>query len=173
LNENTQRILDKFLNGGNLPLDLVDNDEINDDNEEIRPTVRTMHSKYEINESESVIKLSLKNKIMIAGYIIIALSLLLAIVLTSISMSESSIEYNKLNEQYNALSNDIAELQTQITSISNGYKEEDFIEAGFKTPTENNISYYSSPSLRNSQMYSVETNWFDSLCDFLSGLFGD
>lgn len=174
MNENTRRILERFLDGGSVPLDFEEKtatDEY-DDSMPSQETLKYASVKVREMEKDQAKGLSTKSKIMIAVYIGVVLTLVLMIALTSISMSASVSGYAALVDSHGEVLEEISGLQAQIEEIQNGFDVDEIAsQLGFGAPSQENISYYTSPKTRAPQQYTVENNWFDALCDLLSGLF--
>ncbi|MEG1710853.1 MAG: hypothetical protein RR316_03520 [Clostridia bacterium] len=174
MDENTERILRKFLNGGNVAIELTERESIQDEYSDGLPTAATLSYTAEaVKETSKKVVLTAKHKVLIAVYILVALSLALAITLTTMSLTEASAEFSALVGTRNGVYKDVNAVIDEIKGIENGYDAAKVAaELGFKTPSKENISYYSSPNIRSPQQYTVDSNWFDTICDFLSGLIG-
>lgn len=173
INENTRRILEKFLDGGSVPLNIGEKIEYNEYDDSM-PTPETLKyvSRAKDLEKAQTKGLSTKSKVLIAVYIGIVLGLVMMIALTSISMSTSASGYSELLASQSEVLSEISTLQAQIEEVQNGFDIEGIAaQLGFISPTQENISYYTSPQIRDAQQYTVENNWFDAFCDLLSNLF--
>jgi len=178
---NAQRILSRYLQAEFAPVDeKVPDVDVYNEEVKIDAAKRKAYGEMEQDEGEKTFTakaekshLGVSGKAVIAFYVIIALGLLLAVVLIGMSISSASAEYAALMETKGQLLDGIAAAESEINETEDGYDAADVAAGlGFVTPSENDKSYYSSPNTRGSQTYTVETNWFDSLCDFLSGIFG-
>lgn len=126
-----------------------------------------------VRRGESVHKTraSFKTKVMIAVYAVVAVTLLVLIIMNSIALANMSAnvsaiqaEVNGLREQSAAAGGSLDYLMQQETIISNG------INSGMVMSDA--ATAIDVPSVPEAATVAAESNWFDSLCNFLCGIFG-
>ena len=143
---------------------------------DLMPSEQTLRMSYQreytANEGAKISKLSTKNKIAIASYAIVVLALIIAVTVCSVYVSGAFSSAMVLNAEYSEATATMQDLIAQT-------QEEDFdelaqraAELGYIDAANSNTMEYTELETRPAQNFHVESNWFDSLCDWLSGVFG-
>lgn len=144
---------------------------------DLMPSSQTLNMSYQREYSEGKVaaatKMSTKTKVMIASYAIAVLALVLAVTLCSVSVSNAFGSVIAMDSVYTQVASELAELDSEIL------QSEDFArlgeraaELGYIDSTSSNSMGYSELETRPAQNFDVETNWFDSLCDWVCNVFG-
>lgn len=141
-----------------------------------KPSEQTMKMSYarDYTEDNTATKsrFSTRQKVAIASYAIVVLALILAVTLCGVSVSSSFIGATTLNAEYIETSARVAELSAQVATEDYAALAEKAAELGYIDASRSNTQTYTEIETRPAQNFNVETNWFDSLCDWLSGAFG-
>ena len=141
---------------------------------DVMPSSQTLNMSYSRNYSEQTrvaSKLNTKSKVMIASYAIVVLALIIAVTLCSVSVGGSFVAATTLNAEYTEVVNKVAELAEQVNA-EDAILAEKATELGYIEASKSNTQKYTEIETRPAQNFNVQTNWFDSLCDWLSGAFG-
>ncbi len=140
------------------------------------PSTQTLNMSYQRDYSAEktrvASKLSTKQKVLVASYVIVVLALIVAVTLCSVSVTNTFGVALADNAQYSEQASQIEDLTAQLA-------EEDFeelnrraTELGYVDASRANTMTYTELETRPAQNFSVESNWFDSLCDWLCNAFG-
>lgn len=147
------------------------------DNVDQRPTDGTMgmsfqrHYQVESN-TKTASRLSTRAKVAIVLYSMVVLGLILGVAFTSVAVSSVFAENVALTQTYDEAVAQIAELETQIAVEDEAELAQRAAELGYISANEAATETYTRLETRPAQNFNIETNWFDSLCDWLSGVFG-
>lgn len=114
---------------------------------------RILKLEKQVEKSQPKKKMSFLKKAIIAS--VLALTVGLG-VFTAVDLSNSISAYNAANSQYSV---NLANLLKNISSVDSGNKTSELIQT------------YPNDLMRPDQLQQ-QSNWFDRLCNFLSGLFG-
>lgn len=114
---------------------------------------RILKLEKQVEKSQPKKKMSFLKKAIIAS--VLALTVWLG-VFTAVDLSNSISAYNAANSQYSV---NLANLLKNISSVDSGNKTSELIQT------------YPNELMRPDQLQQ-QSNWFDRLCNFLSGLFG-
>ena len=109
---------------------------------------------------------------MIASYAIIVLGLILAVTLCGVSVSGSFAATTALSTEYTEVADRVAQLTEQIQVEDYASMADKAAQLGYIDASESNSQTYTEIETRPAQNFNIQTNWFDSLCDWLSGAFG-
>ena len=142
---------------------------------DVMPSAQTLNMSYARNYSEQTrvaSKLNVKTKVMIASYAIIVLGLILAVTLCGVSVSGSFAATTALSTEYTEVADRVAQLTEQIQVEDYASMADKAAQLGYIDASESNSQTYTEIETRPAQHFSIQTNWFDSLCDWLSGAFG-
>ncbi len=142
---------------------------------DVMPSSQTLNMSYSRNYSEqtkTASRLDTKTKVMIASYAIVVLALIIGVTLCSVSVSGSFVAASALNAEYTEVATKVAELTNQINSEDYALLVEKATNLGYIDASKSNTQTYTEIETRPAQNFNVQTNWFDSLCDWLSGVFG-
>ncbi|MCX4287365.1 MAG: hypothetical protein OSJ68_08815, partial [Clostridia bacterium] len=139
---------------------------------DVMPSVQTLNMSYNRQYAEqtktSSSKLSAKAKVMIVGYTMVVLALILAVTLCSVSVSGSFVATSALNSEYTEISTNVANLAEQLQAEDYAALAEKAAQLGYIDASKSNTQTYTEIETRPAQNFNVQTNWFDSLCDWLS-----
>lgn len=147
-----------------------------DSNADVMPSQLTMNNRryYETGATAVASKLGTKTKVAIVCYVAAVLVLVLGIALASVSVSGVFAETTKLTADY-------AEVVERVNAWEQQLAVEDYValaeraaELGYidASQVNNNTCTYTEVETRPAQNFHIETNWFDSLCDWLCNVFG-
>ncbi len=167
--ENIQRKLGVYTQNS-----FVDVDESSD----LKPSQTTLTMSYKRDyvqanpKTASQSKLSTKSKVAIASYVAVVLVLVLAVALCSATINGSFVAVVNGKEAYNQISDEVANLQEQVNTENYDELYQKALEMGFVEADSTNSYQYNQLETRPAQNFDVQTNWFDKVCDWLSGVFG-
>ena len=142
---------------------------------DVMPSAQTLNMSYARNYSEQTrvaSKLNVKTKVMIASYAIIVLGLILAVTLCGVSVSGSFAATTALSTEFTEVADRVAQLTEQIQVEDYASMADKAAQLGYIDASESNSQTYTEIETRPAQNFNIQTNWFDSLCDWLSGAFG-
>lgn len=149
----------------------VQEDVTTNANPDLQPTSQTLTMNYQRNYSERA-PVSKTAKICTISYVAVCLVLVLAITLCAVSVGNSLANATALSAQYSEVASNVATLQQQITEEDYASLLQKVTELGYIDAGASNTQTYTEIETRPAQNFQVQTNWFDSLCDWLSGAFG-
>ncbi len=141
---------------------------------DLMPSNQTINMSYARNYApeQTATKVSSKTKAIAISYVAVVLMLVLAVTLCGVSVGTSFTTAVAVQSTYSEVTAELAEL-TQVAS------QEDYVELvsraealGYVDASASNTLTYTQVETRPAQNISVQTNWFDSLCDWLCGVFG-
>lgn len=122
-------------------------------------------------ESKAKIKLRARGKIAITVYSIILASLIAFAIYNAVAIGNMQAEVAAKNQTYIAQSLVINELLDEYNKLGSEDRILLETEGEFFEPTQNDIVRVSKSSMETREKVNVESNWFEELCSFLSGLF--
>lgn len=147
-------------------------------NEDLMPSQSTMnytfHRQYEANSSVAAkMSVDTKTKVAIASYVAVVLVLILGITLCSLAVTSAFASISTLNGDLALANESLATLDGALLA-SQDYQTllNRANELGFVSITGDNSFSYDVLQTRPPQNIVVNSNWFDSLCDWFSGVFG-
>lgn len=150
--------------------------DTNNSSADVMPSQQTLNMNYTREYSEENVraksKLTTKSKVAIASYAIVVLALVIAVALCSVSVSGAFTSVAALNSAYSEVTDQLAQLNEQIASEDYPALMERAAELGYIDASRSNTMEYTGLETRPAQNFTVESNWFDSLCDWLSNVFG-
>ncbi len=141
---------------------------------DLMPSEQTINMSYARNYApeQTVAKVSSKTKALAISYVAVVLMLVLAVTLCGVSVGASFTTAVAVEASY-------SELTAQLAELSQVASQEDYAELvskaqslGYVDASASNTLTYTEVETRPAQNISVQTNWFDSLCDWLCGVFG-
>ena len=143
---------------------------------DLRPSEQTLKMSYQREYSaqsvKTATKINTKAKVAIAGYAVIVLALIIAVTLCSVYVTGAYSSAALLNNKY-------SEVSSTVDGLVAATQEEDFAELakraadlGYIDAGNSKTMEYTELETRPAQNFHVESNWFDSLCDWLCGVFG-
>lgn len=144
---------------------------------DILPTRTTMEERYFRDYTADTVavaksKMSTKQKIAVASFVAVTLVLILAVTLCSLSVVGA---FSSMIATENALASSVADLEVLSAELTADNIQELFTRAelaGFVQMSSANTITYNKLETRPAQNYNVQTNWFDTLCDWVGGMFG-
>lgn len=141
-----------------------------------KPSEQTLRMSYERNYTadNTAVKsrVNVKTKVMIASYAVIVLALILAVTLCGVAVSSSFAGATALYTEYVDTNAAVAELTQQVATEDYAALAEKAAELGYIDASRSNTQTYTEIETRPAQNFNVESNWFDALCDWISGAFG-
>lgn len=155
----------------------VEENTVNADaNVDVMPSQLTMNNKryYESGATAVAGKLNTKTKVAVVCYVAAVLVLILGIALASVSVSGVFAEAVQLTANYEDVLQDVEALNQQLATedyvaLTARAAELGYIDA---SQVNNNTCTYTEVETRPAQNFNIESNWFDSLCDWLCNVFG-
>ncbi len=116
---------------------------------------------------------STKTKVAIVAYIAVVLLAIIGISFCGVAVSGAFKSMAALESEYATVSGDLAELEALINADNYEELAKRAEELGFIDANDATSHTYELLETRPAQNFKIETNWFDQLCDWLSGVFGD
>ena len=154
----------------------ADEQEFTSASPDLMPSNQTIKMSYQreysAGKARTLSKLSTRQKAMIASYAIVVLALIIGITLCSVYVNDAFGSAVELNSEYTDLSTQLAELNEQVGREDIEALMERAVELGYTDTNNANTKRYTEVETRPAQNFSVDTNWFDSLCDWLCNAFG-
>ena len=144
-------------------------------NADIMPSSQTQQMRYQRHYQSNTAtakKVSTKAKVACVSYVAVVLLLVLGITLTAVAVSGVFGETLQISANYAEVADKVAALDEQLAQEDYGALAERAEELGYIDASESNTQMYTEVETRPAQNFNIETNWFDSLCDWLSGAFG-
>lgn len=144
-------------------------------NADIMPSSQTQQMSYQRHYQSNTAtakKVSTKAKVACVSYVAVVLLLVLGITLTAVAVSGVFGETLQISANYAEVADKVAALDEQLAQEDYGALAERAEELGYIDASESNTQMYTEVETRPAQNFHIETNWFDSLCDWLSGAFG-
>ena len=135
------------------------------------PEVVKKERTFESVEPQSKVKIRARAKIAIAVYSIILLSLISFAIYNAVAINNMQAEVAAKNQLYITQSVVINDLLNTYNELGSEDRILNETQGEFFEPTENDIVRVSKSSMETRQEVEVESNWFEELCSFLSGLF--
>ena len=115
---------------------------------------------------------STKTKVAIVAYIAVVLLAIIGISFCGVAVSGAFKSMAALEGEYATVSGDLAELEALINADNYEELAKRAEELGFIDANDAPSHTYELLETRPAQNFKIETNWFDQLCDWLSGVFG-
>ena len=100
------------------------------------------------------------------------LALVLGVVFASVAVNGAFSANVALTQSYQGALESISALETELSVEDAKMLAERAAELGYVNANESNTQTYTKVETRPAQNFNIKTNWFDSLCDWLSGAFG-
>ena len=142
---------------------------------DVMPSEQTLTMNYRRNyQTETVVakKVSTKTKVAVACYVAVVLLLVLGISLTAVSVNGIFTQTTALNADYSAVMEDIAALDAALAVEDVDMLAQRAAEFGYVDASQSSTQTFTKVETRPAQNFGTSTNWFDSLCDWLCGVFG-
>ena len=115
---------------------------------------------------------STKTKVAIVAYIAVVLLAIIGISFCGVAVSGAFKSMAALEGEYATVSGDLAELEALINADNYEELAKRAEELGFIDANDATSHTYELLETRPAQNFKIDTNWFDQLCDWLSGVFG-
>lgn len=145
-------------------------------NADTMPTQQTLTMNYQREYQQGNVavasKLNTKAKVAIVSYVAVVLALVLGVVFASVAVNGAFSANVELTQSYQGALENISALETELSVEDAKMLAERAAELGYVNANESNTQTYTKVETRPAQNFNIETNWFDSLCDWLSGAFG-
>ncbi len=150
--------------------------DITSNSPDVMPSTQTLTMSYQreyaATKTRTASKLTTKEKVMIASYAIVVLALIVAVTICGVSVTNSFDVALGSSVEYGELASSIADLTVESQTENFEELNRRAIELGYVDASMSNTQTYTELETRPAQNFSVESNWFDSLCDWLSSVFG-
>ena len=121
--------------------------------------------------NESKIKIRARGKIAIAVYSIILATLIAFAIYNAVAISNLQGTVAAKNQTYISQSLDINTLLDEYNRLGSDDRILADLDGTFVEPNQGDIVRVSKKLMEKRDKTEVETNWFEELCEFLSGLF--
>ncbi len=147
------------------------------DSVDIMPSASTMNLSYNRqyavgNTVSTSVALSTKTKIAIASYVLVTLVLVALIAVCSLTVGGSFAKIASTEVSYNEALSELGVLEAATASVSYEQMLASAEALGYSAVDGTNSLEYTVLQTRPAQNYNISTNWFDGLCDWVSGAFG-
>lgn len=142
---------------------------------DVMPTEQTLTMNYHRNYQTEAVpakKLSTKTKVAVVCYVAAVLILVLGISLAAVSVNGIFAQTTTLTADYSSVVKDIEALDASLAVEDVDMLAEKAAEFGYIDAAQSSTQTYTKVETRPAQNFEVQTNWFDSLCDWLCGVFG-
>ncbi|MBR2974825.1 MAG: hypothetical protein IKC47_03690 [Clostridia bacterium] len=149
-----------------------------DESSDVKPSQSTLTMTYKrdyakaSHSTAAQSKLNTKSKVAIASYVAVVLVLVVAVALCAATINGSFEAVVQGQDAYNQVNGEIANLQDKVNTENYDELYQKALEMGFVEADANNSYQYTKLETRPAQNFVVETNWFDQVCNWLSGVFG-
>ncbi len=126
-----------------------------------------------LTKSRSKVELQARMKIAISMFAIIFTTLIVAIVWNFVSASKMRATFASKEYEIASLQADIKAMQSSYIKLSDDEKlKADAKEVGYVEQSDSNTIYVDFEEYFKASEKEVSSNWFNDVCDFLSGIFG-
>lgn len=146
-------------------------------NADTMPTQQTLTMNYQREYQQGGVKaaekMTVKTKVAIISYVAVVLALVLGITFASLAVSNAFSQSVALSETYQDTLTEIAELEAQLSVDDESALAARAAELGYVSANEVSTVTYTRLQTRAAQDFNIESNWFDSLCDWISSIFGN
>ena len=153
-----------------------DQEVVSTSSPDLMPSNQTINMSYQREyataRTRSLSRLSTKQKVMIASYAIVVLALIIGISLCSVYVNGAFGSAIALDASYSELADQVAELDDKLAVEDYDALMKRAGELGYTDSSQANTKRYTEVETRPAQNFEVDTNWFDSLCDWLCNAFG-
>ena len=149
-----------------------------DENSDVKPTQSTMSMTYKRDYTQGQqgvdvnAKLSTKSKVAIASYVAVVLVLVLAVAFCAATINGSFAAVLQGEQAYNEVSSDVSALEQEVNTENYNELYDKALQMGFVEANPTNSYQYTQLPTRPAQNFTVESNWFDQMCNWLSAAFG-
>lgn len=150
--------------------------DISSNSPDVMPSDATLtmnyHREYAPVKTRTASKLTTKEKVLIASYAIVVLALIVAVAVCGVSVTGSFGSTLASSKEYSELADTVATLTEQAQEENFEELDRRATELGYVDASKSNTQTYTELETRPAQNFSVESDWFDSLCDWFSSVFG-
>ncbi len=157
-------------------LNTVQEEDLNSVSPDAMPSEQTLNMNYNRNyaavKSRGSSRLSTREKIMVASYVMVVLALIVAVTVCGVSVTGSFDVALNGSAQYSELSTAVQTLTAETQQTNFEELDRRATDLGYVDASRSNTMTYTELETRPAQNFSVESNWFDSLCDWFSSVFG-
>lgn len=154
----------------------TEDQEVSYTSPDLMPSNQTINMSYQreytSGKARAASKLSTTQKVVIASYAIVVLALIIGVALCSVYVNGAFGSALALDGQYADVSSALSQLDEQIGAEDYDSLMQKAIELGYTDASNANTRKYTEVETRPAQNFKVQTNWFDSLCDWLCNAFG-
>lgn len=172
---NDEHIAQKLFGGDATDFEVraVEKDRDDYENPDLMPSRQTMETIWDSKSftTDKVI-LNARAKILIAGFVAVALALVLIITLTAVSVAGLFGDVSALETTLANRTAQIEQMREGLTTVDEAEMIKKAQGLGYQKPSSGQIEYFEKLPTRASQNYTVSSNWFDKICEFLSSSFG-
>ena len=144
---------------------------------DVLPSGQTLSMNYQREyyqpEQKTATKVSAKTKVIAASYSIVVLALICAIAFCSVGVGTTFSAVQTLDATYSEVVDTVDQLAVQVQTQDTASLVTKATELGFVDVSQANSATFASLATRPAQNLTVESNWFDSLCDWLCNVFGN
>ncbi len=142
---------------------------------DVMPSQQTLTMSYQRDyQSNSSVAKKVNTKTMVASicYVAAVLALVLGITFASVAVSGVFSETLTLTSNYEEVVTQVGLLEEELSVVDYEDLAQRAAALGYINADDSNTQTYTRVETRPAQNFAIETNWFDSLCDWLSGVFG-
>lgn len=153
--------------------------ENTDANPDLCPSASTLNMSFARNyqtapnTTANTKKANTKQKVVVASYVAVVLALILAITFSVVAVNGAFAKTAQLTGDVSLASKDLEDYAASLTEEDYATLVSHAAELGYYDVSLANTNTYEGLPTRPAQNFNVQTNWFDSLCDWISGIFGD
>lgn len=116
-------------------------------------------------------KVRTKNILMIAAYCLVVVALVTIIALNANALTGMAQKSQLLNNEIQQLNTEYSALSTELTSLTDEARIANLASNTLElTKTDATVFAMSVPTMRTVNEQTYQTNWFDKLCDKISGI---
>ncbi|MBO5772823.1 MAG: hypothetical protein J6R37_03380 [Clostridia bacterium] len=145
-------------------------------NPDLMPSQSTMTMSFVRNYQDSVapakVEMTKTTKIAIASYVAIVCLLIVGIAVCSFLVSNSYAALVVSQGEYASQQETLQAVEESIANLTDEQLVQLGLSMGFVPVDATNSYTYDLLETRPAQTFEIESNWFDSVCDWLSQIFG-
>ncbi len=145
-----------------------------DTSEDILPSTSTRNLSFDrqYSATNTSVAMATKTKVAIASYVLVTLILIAAIAICAVSVGSSYTLIASQTATYAETLTELGVLEDVVASFTYEELAASAAALGYSAVDGSNSVGYTVLETRSAQNYSVSSNWFDSVCDWVSGAFG-
>ncbi|MBQ2723932.1 MAG: hypothetical protein IJF72_04745 [Clostridia bacterium] len=146
-------------------------------NPDLMPSQSTMTMSFVRNYKDETIapakvEMNKATKIAIASYVAVVCLLIVGIALCSFFVSDTYATLAVSQGEYVSQQETLAQVEQAIASLTDEQLVELGLSMGFVPIDATNSYTYDLLETRPEQTFQIEGNWFDNVCDWITGIFG-